>query len=79
MMANVVRMDGSEYVDYRELLRRAIDDPDIVHVVLVVEKKDATSEVWYDRQMIGQVVYASALLHNFSQKLIDGTQECDCG
>jgi hypothetical protein len=72
-------MDGSEYLDYRELLRRAIEDDDIAHVVLIVERKDQISEVWYDRQMISQVVYASALLHNFSQKLIEGTRECTCG
>jgi|GEM_PF-6344109 len=75
-MGNVVRMDGSEYVDYKELLQRAIDDPEIKHVVIVVERTDGTSEVWYDRQMIGQVVYASAILQHFTVQMIGGTS-CD--
>ena len=75
MMANIVRIDGSEYQDYRGLLRAAIEDDNIAHVVMVVERKDQTSEVWYDRQMTGQVVYASAILHNKAQRLIEG---CDC-
>jgi hypothetical protein len=58
------------------MLRAAIEDDGIAHVVMVVERKDRTSEVWYDQQMIGQVVYASAVLHNKSQRLIEGC-ECD--
>lgn len=67
-MANILKFPVP--VDYRELLRRLGEAEGVAHVVVVVEREDGMSEVWYDRQPSHSIAFASAVLANVSSNLV---------
>lgn len=61
-MADIVRIDGSDYLTISDLLDRTKGRDDITHLVIVINRKDGFFEVVFDRQTHGDVILASAAL-----------------
>ena len=61
-MSNVVTMDGCKLMTAADLLADLAARDDVAHVVVVAERDDGMSEVWYSRQQANQVVFAAKVL-----------------
>ena len=69
LMGEVVTMAGTPLLRCRELLDVIKEREDIEHVVVVIERTDGMSEIYFDRQSHANVVFASAVLSSVANEL----------
>lgn len=62
-------MAGTPLMRCREVLDTIRERDDVEHVVVVVERKDGMSEVYFDRQPGANVVFAATVLSSVANEL----------
>lgn len=68
-MGEVLTMAGTPLMRCREVLDEIGKRDDVEHVVVVIERTDGMSEVYFDRQPHANVVFASAVLSSVANEL----------
>lgn len=69
-MSNVVTMQGNILVRPVDLLEMLAERDDLAQLVIVVERQDGMTEIFYTRQAMSQLVFASVALDTVVKDMV---------